>query len=535
MNAPKIIAFLFCLIIPINSICMMGNTRKSLQPKKKPLQALIQNLKTNKPISITEFLHYLDDAKKQNLKIYLIAQTCINTLDLEDKKNIETLFQKSISTTNAFKNEKDTIFFQAHEIPAGFICLINSNLYKKEKNIPVILTKLARPKTIDDKLARLGIFNIRQTINDEKIEPIDTFLFPLATNTELEALYDTVMAESERIQKVAQETSVKTESIPPIIPQSTEEITTEPVIEIVKTEEEKAKEQEKEQKQTALAQKYKPTLELIQTIGQIPRESKNKASQLIINLEKGSLDEPEVIKAQTFFKDLENTAKKIKEEAAEIAATPPKTFPFIDLITRVQNNEIVTISDFLSYLDDAKNQNLVPYFISTNLLNSSPLKDKVLNLFETNISNPDIFTTDSISFQVYKIKTGFICSINSSSSPSYAPTILTVLTTKPDLQAKLTILSTFNIQKNVTDKKIDEIDNREKLLFPLAANSILGELYDTITAIEKIKDFIQEQKKEIKKESGIKKLDIYKIIIPPLTPQKKQKRKQNLGGPSSGE
>jgi len=450
-------------------------------------QELIAALQNNQTVTITDFLHCIDDAKKHNLQLYFISQKLINSSNLKDQ--ILILFQKSISDPDAFKNETNNILFRAHKIEAGFICVVNKELYESRSSI--ILTIQPKRPNPDEKLKILATFNIKKsTSNKEKqqIDNPDILSFPLASNSELETFYDEVTKEIKKLKEIAQEKETPSEPEKEIVP--------EPGVEIV--------EPEKKEEQSALAEKYSPLTQQIQSMGAIPGELKNKATQLIENLKKGSLEPSEIDNAQKFFTDLATKIKKTKEEAAvpttQEIKEPPKKISYMDLITRLQNNETITISDFLQYLDNAKKEKQAFYFISTDFINSrsEKLKDNIVALFEIGISNPDIFKDEigNILFKVYTIQGGFICLVSTDLYGNlYTSSVVLINNpTQPDLDTKLMILNTFNIKKSDTDTKINNINNNKILSFPLEANMEIEGLYDAvIDEIKGVKELIEEK------------------------------------------
>jgi len=470
-----------------------------IRPKKYSVMDLITQLKDNKTVTISNFLQSIEDTKKHSLRIYFISTESINSF--KEKEKILNIFKQSISSPELFKNETGAVFFQAHEIPTGFICLVNQNLYKEQK-APTILVKLTTtPKNKDAKLAILNKFNINRTDSDKKIEPINSLSFPLETNSELDTIYDTVMAESERIKKLPKKETVTA----PITSEPEEEIIPEPVVELVTPEE--------QQRQKILAEKYEPIIKQI-----ISGESKNKATWWIEKLKVGSLNEKEIKKAKQFFAEQEDKIKKIKEEATISIAPkiiePPKKMSLENLITQLKNNETVTISDFLQALDDAKNKNLDLYFISDDSINSrsEELQKKIETLFSISASNPDIFKdeTGNIQFEAHKIPKGYLCLISTSKHINIYRSSVVFITEErgPNLDKKITILNTFNIKKNgnidktINNQEILSLNNQGILAFTIAANTETENLYDSAAATKGVKELI-EKKLAIKTESII--------------------------------
>jgi len=441
-------------------------------------QELIAALQNKQTVTITDFLHCLEDAKKHNLKIYFISTELINSF--KEKEKILDLFKQSISNPELFKDETDTIFFQAHTIPTGSICLVSQNLYKKQKT-PTILVKLTTtPKTRQDKLTILNTFNIIGTESAPQIQQVDNILFPLTTNMELDTIYDTVMAESERIKKLPKE-----EVPTPIISEPEKKVVSKPVVEIVQP--------EKQHEQIALAEKYSPLAQQIQLMGVMPVKFKDEAKEWIRKLNTGSLEPSKIDQAQKFFEDLAARRQKIEEEAAV------PTISLMDLIAQLQNNETVTITNFLQALDDAKNKNLSLYFVSTDFINSlsEELQKKIEFLFSISASNPD--KDNNTLFRVYTIPNGFVCLVSTSIYINIYGSSAMFITQeiRPSLDKKITILNTFNIKEN---GNTDEIKNQGILSFTLAANTEIQGLYDAAVAIKGVKELI-EKKLDIKKAS----------------------------------
>jgi len=482
-------------MMPMHSF---GMKISQMKQKKTPVvsshnpttyQTLIAALQNTQAVAITDFLRCLEDAKKQNLSLYFISQDLINASKLKDQ--ILALFQINTS------------YFKAHKIEAGFICVVNKEIYNSSSS--AVLTIQTKKPNLDEKLAILATFNIKQSTTDKQIQQIDSqniLSFPLAAKSELEDLYDAIVAEGERIKKLAQEKK-EAEKETPSEPEK--EIIPEPIVEIVQP--------EKQQEQIALAEKYSPLAQQIQSMGgAIPGELKNQANEWIKKLNTGSLEPSEIDQAQKFFTDLAARRKKIEEEAAapttQKIIEPPKKISYMDLITRLQNNETITISDFLQYLNDAKKEKKAFYFIPTNFINSTrlkKLKDNIETLFEITTSNADIFKdeTGNVLFKAYTAPGGFICLVSTNLYGNIYPSsvVLNNNPTQPDLDTKLMILNTFNIKKSDTDTQINNINNKEILSFPLEANIEIEGLYDTVIAeIEGVKELI-EKKLALKKAS----------------------------------
>ena len=163
--------------------------------------------------------------------------------------------------------------------------------------------------------------------------------------------------------------------------------------------------------------------------------------------------------------------------------------PYDQLIKALNTNKPISSPVFKQYLDEAKANNVKLYFIARELIDSSVLKDQILDLLTKTSTKPF--------FQAHKIPGGYLCLIATELiaiklfEPLDTPTILI----PPGMSNKHEVLKKFNLL----------LDNKEKITtvrlfnfqFPTESTTTLNNLYKAISAeLERLKTITEEKKRE---------------------------------------
>ena len=160
-------------------------------------------------------------------------------------------------------------------------------------------------------------------------------------------------------------------------------------------------------------------------------------------------------------------------------------FSYTELIKALNEKTSISSELFNKYLNQAKANNVKLYFIARELIDSSVLKDQILDLLTKTSTKPF--------FQAHIIPGGFLYLISTDLFESTTDKPLILMSSGMD--DKYEILKKFNLL----------LDNKEKITtvrlfnfqFPTESTTTLNNLYKAISAeLERLKTITEEKKRE---------------------------------------